>query len=104
MPLVDAKRPVIAILDTGVDINHPDLKGNIWTNEKEANGSDFEDDDNNGYCDDVHGWDFIHNTAIIGDGMDGNGHGTHCAGIAAAVGNNGIGITGANPNAMIREH
>lgn len=101
MPLADAKRPVIAILDTGVDINHPDLKDNIWTNEKEANGSDFEDDDNNGYCDDVHGWDFIHNTAIIGDGMDGNGHGTHCAGIAAAVGNNGIGITGANPNAKI---
>lgn len=97
----DETRPVIAILDTGVDINHPDLAANIWTNEREADGADYEDDDNNGFVDDLHGWDFIAGTAIIGNGMDRNGHGTHCAGIAAAVGDNNIGITGANPDALI---
>lgn len=101
MPKTDETRPIIAILDTGVDITHPDLSDNIWTNPNEATGADYEDDDNNGYVDDVHGWDFIAGTAIIGNGMDRNGHGTHCAGIAAAVGDNGIGITGANPDALI---
>lgn len=101
MPKTDETRPVIAILDTGVDITHPDLADNIWTNPNEATGADYEDDDNNGYVDDVHGWDFVAGTAIIGNGMDRNGHGTHCAGIAAAVGDNGIGITGANPDAYI---
>ena len=101
MDKVETERPVIAILDTGVDITHPDLKDNIWTNASEANGADYEDDDNNGYVDDVHGWDFVAGTAIIGNGMDRNGHGTHCAGIAAAVGDNEIGITGANPDAYI---
>lgn len=101
MPATDTKRPIIAILDTGVDINHPDLADNIWTNELEANGAEFADDDNNGYYDDVHGWDFVKNTAIINTGNDLNGHGTHCAGIAAACGNNGIGIVGANPDAII---
>ena len=92
------KRPVIAILDTGVDIEHPDLKDNIWTNEAEINGAGGKDDDKNGFFDDIHGYDFVNNTGVIGDR---NGHGTHCAGIAAAVGNNGIGITGANPDALI---
>lgn len=92
------KRPVIAIIDTGVDIEHPDLKDNIWTNTAEAEGVGGQDDDGNGYFDDLHGYDFINNTGIISDF---NGHGTHCAGIAAAVGNNGIGITGANPDALI---
>ena len=92
------KRPVIAILDTGVDIEHPDLKDNIWTNEAEVNGAGGKDDDKNGFFDDIHGYDFVNNTGVIGDR---NGHGTHCAGIAAAVGNNGIGITGANPDALI---
>ena len=101
MPKTDETRPIIAILDTGVDITHPDLADNIWTNPNEATGADYEDDDNNGYVDDVHGWDFIAGTPIIGNGMDRNGHGTHCAGIAAAVGDNGIGITGANPDAYI---
>jgi subtilisin family serine protease len=97
-PKTTTKRPVIAILDTGVDITHPDLADNIWTNEQEANGAEGEDDDANGFADDLHGWDFVNQTARIGDW---NGHGTHCAGIAAAVGNNGIGIAGANPDALI---
>ncbi len=96
-PITD-KRPVIAILDTGIDIEHPDLKDNIWTNEAELNGAEGEDDDANGFADDLHGWDFVNQTARLGDW---NGHGTHCAGIAAAVGNNKIGITGANPDALI---
>ena len=96
--LEGAERPVIAILDTGIDITHPDLAANIWTNSAESTGAEGEDDDNNGYADDVHGWDFINQTAKIADY---NGHGTHCAGIAAAVGDNGIGITGANPDAYI---
>ena len=92
------KRPVIAILDTGMDIEHPDLKDNIWSNDAEINGIGGQDDDKNGYFDDIHGYDFVNGTGVIGDR---NGHGTHCAGIAAAVGNNGIGITGANPDAII---
>ena len=92
------KRPVIAIIDTGVDIEHPDLKDNIWSNEAEINGAGGKDDDKNGFFDDIHGYDFVNNTGVI---TDRNGHGTHCAGIAAAVGNNGIGITGANPDALI---
>ena len=101
MDKAEETRPVIAILDTGVDITHPDLADNIWTNANEADGANYTDDDANGYVDDVHGWDFIAGTAIINNGMDRNGHGTHCAGIAAAVGNNDIGITGANPDALI---
>lgn len=95
---VRTKRPVIAILDTGVDIEHPDLADNIWTNAGEADGADGQDDDNNGFTDDLHGWDFVNQRGQIADY---NGHGTHCAGIAAAVGDNGIGITGANPDALI---
>lgn len=97
-PKVCTKRPVIAILDTGVDIEHPDLAANIWKNEKEATGVEGQDDDRNGFKDDIHGWDFVNQRSKIADY---NGHGTHCAGIAAAVGDNSIGITGANPDALI---
>jgi|GEM_PF-474878 len=96
--LEGAKRPIIAIIDTGVDIEHPDLTDNIWTNPAEANGAEREDDDQNGFVDDLHGWSFVTHSPNM---VDRNGHGTHCAGIAAAVGNNGIGITGANPDAII---
>ena len=97
-PLISDKRPVIAIIDTGVDTEHPDLKDNLWVNEKEKNGVAGKDDDGNGIVDDIHGYDFVNQT---GGMADFNGHGTHCAGIAAAVGHNGIGITGANPDALI---
>ncbi len=96
--LEGAERPIIAIIDTGVDITHPDLADNIWSNQAEANGAEREDDDQNGFVDDLHGWSFVTHSPNM---VDRNGHGTHCAGIAAAVGNNGIGITGANPDAYI---
>lgn len=91
-------RPIIAIIDTGVDTDHPDLAANIWTNTAEQNGATGQDDDNNGFADDVHGWDFVNQT---GQMHDFNSHGTHCAGIAGAVTNNGIGIAGACPDALI---
>lgn len=96
-PNVLGHRPVIAIIDTGVDITHPDLVSNIWTNANEVE-EDGEDNDGNGYKDDLHGWDFVNQTGVIGDY---NGHGTHCAGVAAAVGNNSLGVIGANPDALI---
>ncbi len=92
----EGERMIIAVLDTGVDIEHPDLAANIWTNPNEiANNSD---DDGNGYKDDLHGYDFVNKTATIDDY---NGHGSHCAGIIAAVGDNGIGVVGANPKTCI---
>lgn len=96
-PIVNSERPIIAIIDTGVDITHPDLVDNIWTNQIEAEGEDGYDNDGNGFPSDVHGWDFINNTPQM---RDNNMHGTHCAGIAAAS-NNGIGIIGANPKAWV---
>jgi len=93
-----AWRPIIAIIDTGVDVDHPDLADNIWTNAAERGGAAGQDDDGNGFRDDVHGWDFVNQT---GEMHDFNSHGTHCAGIAGAVTGNGIGIAGACPDAWI---
>ena len=83
---------VIAIIDTGIDYNHPDLQANIWTNPGEIPGNG-QDDDGNGYVDDVHGYDFYD---YNGDPMDSNGHGTHCGGTVGGVGNNSIGVAGVN--------
>ncbi|MCZ2417282.1 MAG: S8 family serine peptidase [Burkholderiales bacterium] len=71
-------------------ILYPDLAGNIWVNPGEIPNNGI-DDDGNGYVDDVYGYDFINND---NDPMDDNGHGTHCAGIIGAIGNNGIGVAG----------
>jgi len=83
---------VIAVIDTGLDYNHPDLAANAWSNPGEVAGDGI-DNDRNGKIDDVHGYDFVNNDA---DPMDDNGHGTHTAGTIGAVGNNGVGVVGVN--------
>lgn len=87
---------IIAVIDTGVDYNHIDLKQNIWINKLETPGNGIDDDDN-GYVDDVYGWNFVGNN---NDPMDDNGHGTHVAGIIGAA-NNDIGVTGVAYNCKV---
>ena len=81
---------VVGVVDTGVEYTHSDLAANMWTNPGETAGNGI-DDDHNGYIDDVYGINSITGT---GNPMDDNGHGTHCSGTVAAVGNNGIGVAG----------
>lgn len=89
---------VVAVIDTGVNYNHPDIAANAWTNEIEANGKPGVDDDGNGYIDDIHGYNFVNNT---GDPMDDHGHGTHCSGTIGAKGDDGQGIVGVAWNVRI---
>jgi hypothetical protein len=86
---------VVAVIGTGVDVNHPDLKGNIWVNPGEIPGNG-KDDDGNGYVDDVRGWDFGDGDADVypSGSSDYAGHETMVSGVIAAVGNNGIGSCG----------
>ncbi len=84
---------VVAVLDSGTTLSHPDLKANIWVNTVEIAGNG-RDDDGNGFVDDIYGWNFVSNNA---DTTDTDGHGTHVAGIIGAVANNNVGIAGLAP-------
>lgn len=89
---IGSRDVAIAVIDTGVDLQHPDLAANIWTNPGEIPGNGV-DDDGNGFIDDVNGWDFGESD---NNPDDVQGHGTAVAGTLGAVGNNGIGVAGVN--------
>jgi len=94
---------VIAIVDGGTDIDHEDLQANIWTNPGEIAGNGI-DDDGNGFVDDVHGWNFANDTndpSGLSTTPASANHGSHTAGVASAVTNNGVGVSGTSWNAKL---
>ncbi len=97
---------IIAVADTGIDYTHPDLADNIWVNDAEMRGVPDVDDDNNGYIDDIYGYDFAGDVAsdpgdADSDPLDNHFHGTHVSGVIGAVGNNGKGVVGVCWNVKI---
>lgn len=89
-----SKDVIVAVIDTGVNYKHPDLADNMWTNEAELNGQTGVDDDGNGIVDDIYGANFVNADKPTGNPLDDNGHGSHCAGTIAGVGDNGMGVVG----------
>ncbi len=92
-----AESIVIAVVDTGMDLDHPDLVSKLWVNSDEIAGNGL-DDDGNGYVDDRYGYDFYNNDSTPDDD---NGHGSHVSGIAAAATNNGTGVAGVSWGAKL---
>ena len=90
---------VVGVIDTAIDVGHPDLAANVWTNPGEIAG-DGVDNDHNGFVDDVHGWNFYDGTARTWTPGEGY-HGTHVAGTIAALAGNGVGVAGVAPNVRI---
>lgn len=89
-----SKDVIVAVIDTGIDYNHPDLKDNLWTNQAELNGKPGVDDDGNGIVDDIYGASFVDAAKPTGNPLDDHGHGSHCSGTIGATGNDGKGIVG----------
>lgn len=96
-----SKDVIVAVIDTGIDYNHADLKDNLWTNEAELNGKPGVDDDGNGIIDDIHGANFVDANKPTGNPLDDHGHGSHCSGTIGATGDDGKGIVGVAWNVRI---